>query len=256
MADTFSPKAKLPAHGRIILIRVKIERAKKHLMELERLLRSRRNGRKYAHAGVSDDDPKTGKALPQVIRRIRRLPFDSVAISGDIIQNLRSALDHLAYQLVLANGETPTRDTSFPIGKDFTAYEAMKTRCVEGMTAAAKKAIDRVKPYRGGGNDLLFTIRELNNVDKHRLLLTVGTDFLFTADWIDDPFGFHMFQVKASNPDFGGVFDRKKKDKIQLKIRQTVHQPKIIQGDPLIPTLHQLVNVVEGLVLSFEPLLQ
>jgi len=31
MADTFSPKAKLNADSRIILVRVKIERAKKHL---------------------------------------------------------------------------------------------------------------------------------------------------------------------------------------------------------------------------------
>lgn len=37
------------------------------------------------------------------------------AIAGDAIHNARSALDHLAWQLVLANGGTPGRPTSFPL---------------------------------------------------------------------------------------------------------------------------------------------
>ena len=250
MPDTFSPTAKLDAYSRIILIRVKIERAKKHLVDLERLLRSRR-GHKYANVAVRDDDPNTGLALPPVLRRVRVFPFESLAIAGDVVHNLRSALDHLAYQLVLANGIQPMRDTCFPIGKDFTAYEGMKARCVKGMGASAKKAIDAVKPY-GGGNGFLFAIHTLNNIDKHRLMFTVGTDFLFEADWIDDPFGLHTFQVKASKPDFGGVFDRKKEDKIQLKIAKSVKNPQVVQSDSLLPSLHQLVNAVESLTLSFK----
>lgn len=36
-------------------------------------------------------------------------------IIGDIVHNLRSALDHLAYQLVLANGHKPGGKTGYPI---------------------------------------------------------------------------------------------------------------------------------------------
>jgi hypothetical protein len=253
-ADTFSPKAKLNADSRIILIRVKIERAKKNLVELEKVLRSR-YGPRYMKAFITDEDPKTGKPMPPTLQTIRVLPFDSLSIAGDIIQNLRSALDHLAYQLVLANGASPTRDTFFPIGKDRAAYERMKAGCVKGMRADAKKAIDRVKPY-GGGNDALWSLHMLNIMDKHRLLFTVGTNFSFRADWINHPLGFNEYRVNASNPDFGGIFDRKTEDKIQLKITKPLSQAQIIKSDPLLPTLHQLVNVVEGLVFSFKPQLQ
>src|SRR3954447_12706375 len=36
-------------------------------------------------------------------------------IIGDIIHNWRSALDHLAYQLVIRNGRKPSGSTQFPI---------------------------------------------------------------------------------------------------------------------------------------------
>jgi len=209
----------------------------------------------YIKAFVTDEDPKTGKPLPPSLQTVRVLPFDSVEIAGDIIQNHRSAVDHLAYQLVLVNANSPTRDTCFPIGKDLTAYEGTKARCVKGMRADAKKAIDSVKPYNGG-NNFLWVLHSLNNIDKHRLVFTVGTNFSFRAPWINDPFGFNTYSVKASNPDFGGIFDQKKEDKINLKIAKTLTQAQIIKSDPLVPTLHQLVNVVEGLVLSFKPLLQ
>jgi hypothetical protein len=42
------------------------------------------------------------------------------------------------------------------------------------MSSAAIAAIDAVQPY-GGRNDVLWHLHELNNIDKHRLILTVGS---------------------------------------------------------------------------------
>jgi hypothetical protein len=42
------------------------------------------------------------------------------------------------------------------------------------MRQEAIDAIDATKPY-AGGNDALWRIHKLNNVDKHRLLITVGS---------------------------------------------------------------------------------
>ena len=36
-------------------------------------------------------------------------------ILGDLLHNLRSALDHLAWQLVVDGGGTPSQDTNFPV---------------------------------------------------------------------------------------------------------------------------------------------
>src|SRR4051794_30807570 len=36
---------------------------------------------------------------------------------GELLHDLRTSLDHLAWQLVLENGGTPTEDTTFPVLK-------------------------------------------------------------------------------------------------------------------------------------------
>jgi hypothetical protein len=61
--------------------------------------------------------------------------------------------------------------------------------------------------------------------------------------------------VRASQPDFAGLFSREEEDKIQLRLSKTFGEAKILQGDPLLPSLHQLVNVVEDLVFGFKPFL-
>jgi hypothetical protein len=95
----------LKANDRIVLIRVKIERAKKHLRDLETMLISFRDesstiitGEVHLgfHIGAPREDFQVGIAI---------LPFDAIAAAGDVVHNLRSALDHLAHQLVVVGGE-------------------------------------------------------------------------------------------------------------------------------------------------------
>jgi hypothetical protein len=195
--------ANLSAQARLILIRVKVERAKKHLRDLDAELMDSRNDSLYAI--LADVDLHSGQTS-QKGKTLRRFPFNAMATAGDVIHNLRSALDHLAHQLVwVGSGHAPTRQVEFPIAKDMASYERDKVRKVEGMSIAAVKAIDALKPYRGG-NEYLWRILELDNTDKHRTIFTVGQDTLFTADWIDAPFPEYL--VKAGDPHFTGVFDK------------------------------------------------
>src|SRR5947209_832360 len=128
--DTLSRTAKLSPEARVVLVRVKIERAKKHFVSLTRdLCTSQRSRRAILVKG----DPKTGGTESREMRTVRELPFDAIAAAGDIIQNLRSALDHLANQLVLVAENEPTRRTCFPIADSFSTYEKEKGRKVNGM---------------------------------------------------------------------------------------------------------------------------
>jgi hypothetical protein len=43
----------------------------------------------------------------------------------------------------------------------------------EGIPAGAVKLIEATKPYKGG-YDNLWILHELNNIDKHRLLITAA----------------------------------------------------------------------------------
>lgn len=244
----------LTADDRIILVRVKIKRAEKHLRDLAAELLVADN----VTVVRRDLDAKAGKDFSGKARvgldefvTLPRLPFDAIATAGDIVHNLRSALDHLAYQLVLVgSGKEPSRRVEFPIAKDFATYEAEKARKVQGMRPLAIKAIDNVKPYKGG-NGPLWRIHELDNIDKHRTLFSVAHDYLFFADWFDGDYWF-----KTDTPHFAGVFDEEVEQDMQLEIDKAVGKPQVAQGNSLLPSLHQLVDFVDELVAYFKPLLE
>lgn len=193
------------------------------------------------------------RSLPPGCRRIPTLSFDAVSIAGDIVHNLRSGLDHLAQHLAAVGDPNLTdkelRQIEFPIAETVAKYESDKARKVKGITREAVDAIDRLKPYKSG-NDSLWRIHELDNIDKHRALFTMAHDFLFTFDWLPG-----SYLLKTDNPDFSGVEADVEQD-IQSEIEDAVSNPKIGQGNALLPSLHQLVNFVENLVLSFEPFLE
>jgi hypothetical protein len=243
----------LKARDRIILIRVKIERAKKHLRDLATEILA------LEHAAVvlMENDtsiPPHPIAIRHELPNIRTVPaisFDTVSIAGDIVHNLRAALDHLAHQLVLVGSPDtiPTRRIEFPISETVTKYESEKARKVEGMTPIAIEAIDRLKPYKGG-NDALWRIHELDNIDKHRALFTLAHDFIFTADWFPG-----TYLLKTDNPDFAGIEANVEQD-IQTEIEEAIGNAKIAQSSALLPSLHQLVDFVENLVFNFEPFLE
>jgi hypothetical protein len=160
-------KHSLDALDRLILVRVKIERAKGHFLGLETSLREFRTERLNVVGTTGDFD--TGQSTHFHVD-LPILPFDAMAAAGDIVHNLRSSLDHLAYQLVIVgSGGEPTRRVEFPIAKDLATYESEKARKVEGMRERAIKQIDNLKPYKAG-NQLLWRIHELDNIDKHRTL--------------------------------------------------------------------------------------
>jgi hypothetical protein len=251
---------KLDSLDRLILVRIKIERAKKHLQDLAAVADS------LVDTTILTIDPDTGipphpivLMHPHSLKTVPTLPIDAVTIAGDVVHNLRAALDHLARQLVLVGleqsppaipfTEKDWRNIYFPVAETAEIYEADKPRKIKGVLLEAIEAIDRLKPYKGG-NDPLWRIHELDNIDKHRSLFTLGHDFLFTADWYDG-----TYLMKAENPLFAGVEAQVEQD-IQLEIEEAFSQPQGAEANALIPSLYQLVDFVDNLVLSFRPLLR
>jgi hypothetical protein len=132
---------------RLVLIRAKVERAKKHLSDLE-VARDRFIETK-PYVILPERNPQTGDHIFK-ITDITVPPAEIGLIAGDAIHNLRSALDHLAWQLVLANGQTPGNQTGFPIFDEAAKYTARRHRYVQGMAQSAVDAIDAAEPYKGG----------------------------------------------------------------------------------------------------------
>lgn len=111
--------------------------------------------------------------------RVRDIPpIRWSIIIGEIVHNLRSVLDHLAWQLVKANGCKPNGDTGFPIFTQNPFVENADQRLLgrwERMTGGMHPDdiafIKEFQPYKRGNNlNAFFILNRLANHDKHREL--------------------------------------------------------------------------------------
>ena len=99
------------------------------------------------------------------------------AILGDVLQNLYSVLEHLAWQLVIANRGTPIdRVTSFPITRSPDHFSTTRDKQLKGVSTTHVAMIEGVQPYPGRDADqftLLWLLRELARKDRHQDLRPV-----------------------------------------------------------------------------------
>ena len=90
----------------------------------------------------------------------------------------------------------------FPIAHSQAKYEDRQKKDLKGATKAAITAVDAIKPYKGG-NDTLWLLHALNNIDKHRLLIATASAFR------SFDVGAHMHRLMqstiGSSPDWEGV---------------------------------------------------
>lgn len=102
-------------------------------------------------------------------------PFRLSVMIGEVIHHLRSSLDHLVWTLACARHSNPSDKIGFPICETSIQYErAFKNGMIKGLSGRAVAIIESVQPYRRDvpRRDHLFQLHQLNNTDKHRLLVT------------------------------------------------------------------------------------
>jgi hypothetical protein len=256
----------MPDRMRSIL--AKIERAEEHIRNFD--AESRAFFQRNQYRVIIHDDPETGNRLFHA--RFIDEPTDRFSIIiGDVAHNLRSALDHLAWQLILANGGTPKIEkTSFPIFKAPPTtpqnYESAIRGKICGASDEAVRIIKELKPYKGG-NDAFWNLRELNNIDKHRLLVTVGV-FMRSAiivkgkSIISGKPRYRMTMLLPKEPLKDGAIVwfipsamRQMGMNPQFAFHIAFGQGEIFERNPVLPALTQLVSFVKGVVEPFKPLL-
>lgn len=163
------------ADERLGLVHLKIERAEKHFIEL----------RATIDAFLATKPYRVIKQVnPQVIYEISNVapvPPCIGAIIGDAVQNLRSALDHIQRQLMLValGVEDSDRESQFPIRNKPSEYESLLRRIKKHglLREDALDALLTVEAHKGGKGHPLWVLNRLNNIDKHRVILTAGGAF-------------------------------------------------------------------------------
>lgn len=156
--------------ARFIGPRLKVERANEHIGQLNAEIRNFSERKPYRIVLEAHANP--GMAA-FTIRIKESIPERFALIIGDIVHNLRAALDQTACAII-PNGTTD-RDAAFPIAWSQSTLEtAIEKRHIDRADPKAVNLIRSLKPYNGG-NDHLTGLRDLDDTDKHRLLIPVIT---------------------------------------------------------------------------------
>jgi hypothetical protein len=150
----------------------KLNWATRRCNELEADVEDFRRTRPYKIGHRQDD---TSEEVTFVVEVVPELPVSLQLLLGDVIHNLRSTLDHLAGALVSAAGGTPDTTTSFPIFESHQAYQDHSRKRLDGVSPYCLQTFDNMQPYKGGWGHWAWQLHRLDIIDKHRLLLAVGT---------------------------------------------------------------------------------
>jgi len=190
-----------PNHSPLLAgVRAKIDRAQHHFIDLHERIRvalELPEGKDTSPPYKTEVDGQFRQFL--TIKRAKGEPLDSALplIVGDCIHNLRSALDHLIYQLAILNGcgAKGARNTLFPIcitPGDFA--DISKRKVAPFVSGAALAEIEDIQPYRTTNMPdaaPLWHLAQIDNADKHRVLVVLGHKFKPVA-----------FAVSAGGEDF------------------------------------------------------
>lgn len=257
-------------------VRLKVARAEEHLQTLDEENRAYFEGRPYEIVHERDEERSR-----HVYRfRVRQTPPLRLSIlMGDCLHELRSSLDYLAWQLVLENGGTPTRQTSFPIHKAEEAFREYKrsrrvpTGVAGGVSDEAAALIETLQPYnRTDGppeGHPLWVLQDLNNIDKHRHLnlATLGTTNtqttltnaaghpIFGMQLLDHPAGAGPVEDGAVIAAFPILDDPDRRLQVQGAAFVALEEAESVAHRPISAVAEASLEFVRDVVIpSFQPL--
>jgi hypothetical protein len=162
----------------LVGVQRKIERADKHFNEIdstiEALLSAEANAARTAPVEYQPERKHLVVSHPKTKAIDPMLPL----VIGDCIHNFRSALDHLSFQLAVANnkGAEAEAHISFPICLSQKEFDSIaKKRLAPFIDGKALAAIQELQPYQTGRADCdpLWVLSQLDIIDKHRLLVVI-----------------------------------------------------------------------------------
>ncbi len=215
----------------------KIKRARTHVADLERFTADYLASMPAQCRIRGRDDLDPGDVLG--FEFDFRGPGDTYgAIFGDAIHNLRTTLDLLACDLVRARGGN-VKGVYFPFAESAGELDyQIKQKKFGRAGEAAVLLLKRLAPHRGG-NIALRAIHDLDVQDKHVFMIPSCTVF-GTPPFPISPEG------KILSPPTAVV--------APMTIAMVFPDESPFRDQEIIPTLHKLVETVEGVVEAFKAL--
>jgi hypothetical protein len=199
--------------------RLKLDRASEHIEAVEDLVECWLGTDAYTIR--RDVDPETGYTVARA--QVKGPPPPRLGIlAGDVVQNLRSTLDHSVYALAERQpggiSRADEHTLMFPVvgnenskgepavGRDI--FPGLARRLLPGVTDPARAFIEQEQPYHwddGYVHHWLWLIDDLNRIDKHRRLAVTSAflhdQFVTTPANLDPRISFHQAEGPIANND-------------------------------------------------------
>jgi hypothetical protein len=185
---------------------------------------------------------------------------------GELIHDLHSSLEHLAWQLVEANGGEPGEGTCFPVLKVAPTPnkkgEQSLPNIAGGVSEAARTFLDKAQPYKFEERYAmhpLWVLRQLWNIDKHRHVVARG---IRSQSWFPGSaavprftFTTRLESVSEDGARFAVVPDDPSVNvDAHTTIEVGIHEPEHEIEKPLLGTLKDVRLSVMRLVMRTEAL--
>jgi len=214
------------------------------------------------------DEPSTQSRFYEIVQ-IHPLPESIPFLIGDAIHCLRTALDHVMYEIVERANRVPSQGLIFPI-KD-TRSEVVGEIKGEIQAAAGSDMVslivDGIQPHRGGhrNGNYLWMLHRLDCVDKHRKLLTAVEDIGFHhIEAVDEQgttyTGLTLTSVGRRElcwPDYVKGKKLYLKNEGQLNFGIQLHEGEVADGESVLPLLNRfkavVLKTIDTIAEAYEP---
>lgn len=146
--------------------RSKVRRAEKHISDLEEAFQRFVERDTYT---VSVEPHSQGRTAV-TIKLAEPVPDELGLTIGDAVHNLRSSLDHATWELIGFDNGTQDRQAKLPTGASRKSYEA-SCRGLKTPRDDTKQFFIDLSIYPSGPGQTLYELNNLNNIDKHRIMM-------------------------------------------------------------------------------------
>jgi hypothetical protein len=230
-----------------------VERAKHHVLDLERQASEFLSSHAYTH--VVEIDPNTSQKVYK-LKLTKPMPVALSGIAFDAVNNLRSALDQAGYAIAIASAKKG-KSAKFPFADDAAQLENVINRSCKDLPKEIVDLMRAFKPYKGG-NNLLWALNKLCNTNKHAVICPVAA----TVGGIRYKRAVGSGGVSFLPP----IWDRTKNEMelihlqpgatadadIEIATFIAMRDVEFVDGQPADAILNQFVLIVERIVMAIE----
>lgn len=156
-------------------IRAKVERARFHADVFDDGCRAFLDSHPYHIIVHAEPDPPNWLTLTWGVRESP--PIELALIFGDMLVNLRAALDYIVWQLVLVNGREPNTQHAFPCVRKIENWASARKQRLVGVAPDWVAEIEKLQPYHRQPNPerhLFAVLDAVNNINKHRVMSSIA----------------------------------------------------------------------------------